>query len=59
MENTYKVKVYCTNCNFQGETDILKGKLVSKHPCPNCDTQSLKKVPEFKSASPRKRETYI
>ncbi len=58
MGETYKVKVYCTNCNFQGETDIPKGRPVSDHPCLNCGTKSLKKMQEMRASS-SKRERYI
>ncbi|MCH7648074.1 MAG: hypothetical protein IIA83_05665 [Thaumarchaeota archaeon] len=40
-EETYKRKVYCTNCNFRNEIDIAKGTKVEKATCPNCGNKTL------------------
>jgi len=41
--NTYKVKVYCSNCDLRGEIDIQKGKKVEETVCPNCGTLEITK----------------
>lgn len=40
---TYKMKVYCGNCDFRGEIDIPKGVLVSEAECTQCGTTTLAK----------------
>ena len=46
---TYKVEVYCTNCNFNGEFTISKGSLVLDADCPTCGNKSLeKKMPTIR-----------
>lgn len=42
-ENTYKAKVYYSNCNLKNEIDIQKGKKVEETACPNCGTTELSK----------------
>lgn len=41
MENTYKIKVFCTNCDFTGEINIPKGQTVEQTSCENCGTPNL------------------
>lgn len=43
---TYKLKVYCTNCNFKGEIEIQKGVAYSNQECLNCGVADLKFVQE-------------
>lgn len=47
MENTYKVKVKCTNCEFQNchteKLEIPKGQSVKLTMCPECHTCNLVK----------------
>ena len=40
---TYKVKVYCENCDLRAEVDIEKGKVVDETKCPNCGNLTLVK----------------
>jgi len=42
-ENTYKARVYCSNCDFKKEIDIQKAKKVEETACPNCGTMELGK----------------
>lgn len=42
-EETYKAKVYCSNCDFKKEIDIPKGKKIGETECPNCGTPELSK----------------
>jgi hypothetical protein len=38
----YKVEVICTNCQWAGRVEILKGNPVHTKPCPNCECGLLK-----------------
>lgn len=42
-EKYYKVKVFCRNCDFEGETQIPLGVSIDKHKCPGCGCQTLHK----------------
>ncbi len=46
MNNTYKVKVFCKNCDFKGEVDIPESLKVEDHICPECKNKELEKVSE-------------
>lgn len=40
----YKVQVYCINCAYSGQAEILKGKPVPNHIiCPNCECETASK----------------
>ncbi len=39
----YKIKVFCANCNFQGEIEILKGVACKSYECPNCGVTGLER----------------
>lgn len=41
MENSYKAKVYCTNCDFRGAIEIPKGQTIVLTKCVNCGTAKL------------------
>ena len=46
-EETYKVKVYCRNCDWKGTQDIAKGtsvEVLSLRDCPICGCQELKSL---------------
>ena len=44
MDNgTYKVNVYCTNCDFRGDIDIPKGQIIEHTKCNNCGNPKLTK----------------
>lgn len=43
--NTYKVRVRCSNCGFDGETEIKKGVPVEGAFCPNCGNPTLERLP--------------
>lgn len=54
--NTYKVLVYCNNCNYNGNIEILKGTPVPDNmKCPNCGCKSCSKQP-FARPRPGKQE---
>ena len=36
-----KVRVFCSNCNFDGEVEMLKEALTENHPCPECGSKAL------------------
>ena len=40
---TYKVKVECRNCDFDGEVEITKGVSVRFFPCPECWNDTLQR----------------
>ena len=44
---TYSIAVECSNCDFNGKTDIPKGVSVEEHPCPNCGNANLSKYVEI------------
>ena len=43
MENSYKAKVYCKNCDFKGEIEIPKGQTIENTKCTNCGNAELMK----------------
>ncbi|HAV10165.1 MAG TPA: hypothetical protein DCX22_00895 [Dehalococcoidia bacterium] len=44
MQNdTYTLTVSCDNCDFIGDVQIQKGKLISEAYCPKCQCQTLSK----------------
>jgi len=62
MENkeTYKVKVYCRNCDWKGTQDIPKGssvEILSLRECPICGCEGLKSLGISKEM-PLKNSTY-
>ena len=47
QKETYKVKVYCRNCEWKGEQGIEKGcsvKVLSLRECPVCGCEELKSL---------------
>ena len=43
---TYKLEVFCKNCNFEGEITIPKGMTLVETHCHNCKLKMLdKKLP--------------
>ncbi|MBI2038914.1 MAG: hypothetical protein HYT22_01360 [Candidatus Niyogibacteria bacterium] len=45
-KETYKLKVFCVNCNFKGEIEIPKGVAYKSQECPNCGVTGLERVLE-------------
>lgn len=46
-QKTYKVKVYCQNCKWEGTQDIPKGSSVAildTRDCPICECTALKSL---------------
>jgi len=43
MAETYKIKVACRNCDFEGEVDIEKSIEVKEAICPQCGCTTLTK----------------
>lgn len=46
-KETYKIKVYCQNCGWEGTQDIDKGcsvEILSFRECPVCDCTELKSL---------------
>lgn len=42
----YSVPVKCSNCDYDGEKEILKGcPVAEKMECPNCGCETATKVP--------------
>jgi len=41
--STYKLKVFCPNCEFRGEIEIEKGVPYDKTECTNCGVSGLMK----------------
>lgn len=41
---TYKVHCKCTNCDYNGKTEIEKGMKVEESECPTCGCKTLNKV---------------
>ena len=46
-KETYKVFVNCTNCEYEDETQIKKGKKVEEMECPTCGCMTLSKYKSF------------
>lgn len=43
-KETYKVNVFCKNCNWEGEQEIIKGisiEVLSSIECRNCGCKAL------------------
>ena len=46
-EETYRVKVYCRNCDWKGTQDIPKGssvEILDLRECPICGCQEMKSL---------------
>lgn len=43
MENSYKLNVFCKNCDFEGDVEIPKGTTYEKRACPDCGNMTLEK----------------
>ena len=43
-KSTYRLEVFCTNCDFKGMVDIPKGVAVLNHKCLKCDMPTLEKI---------------
>jgi predicted nucleic-acid-binding Zn-ribbon protein len=41
-DETYKIGVVCSNCEYHGLAHILKGTLVSQTQCPRCGNKTLR-----------------
>ena len=58
VTSTYQIPIQCSNCNYNGTADIVKGELVpSAILCPNCGCETAKKreppiLPIIKPAKP-------
>lgn len=39
----YEVSVKCSNCGYEGSTNILRGIQVEVQECPNCGCKGLKR----------------
>lgn len=42
-ESTYKLDILCTNCGYDGEIDIERGKQIQDILCPNCGCATLER----------------
>jgi len=40
---TYTEEASCSNCSFQGEVEIERGKKLEEVDCPRCGVKSLRK----------------
>ena len=45
-KNTYKLKMFCGNCGFEGEIEIPKGIASKNKECPNCGITELERIVE-------------
>jgi hypothetical protein len=42
-DETYKAHVFCKNCLFRGELDVVKKTMVEDTECPQCGNATIEK----------------